>query len=154
MASPGENLVPCDRDFGLLLVTLVSPIPPHTSLFAGRCFVEAPLPLPSSPCIPLPHGKWSRWTSKHIRKQPAYWAGTMTAFFVWFWGKALIFKHIWRVCCILLGTDGCVTAEVQNKTTRTYSTITPCTSEWVFIRTQIFWLSLNISGFLNAAHVM
>lgn len=129
-------------------------IPSHTSLFAGRYFVEAPLPLPSSPCIPLPHSKWSRWTSKHIRKQPVYWAGTMTAYFIRFWGKALIFEHMWKICCILLGTDGSVPAEVENKTTKTYSTIIPCTSKSGFIRTQIFLLSLNVRGFLSAAHGM
>lgn len=73
----------------------VSPIPPHTSPFAGRSFVDTPLLLTSSPCIPLPYGKW--WTSKHIRKQPVYWAGTTTGYFVRFWGKTLIFEYIWKI---------------------------------------------------------
>lgn len=46
-ASPGENPVPWDRDFGLLLVTSVSPIPPHTSLFAGVLW-KPPCPFPQA----------------------------------------------------------------------------------------------------------
>lgn len=58
--------------------------------------------------------------------------------------------HTW----VGLGTNGSVIAKVQNKTTKTYSKIIPCTSEWDSIRTQIFLLCLNISGILSAARVM
>lgn len=53
-----------------------------------------------------------------------------------------------------MGTNGPVIAKVQNKTTETHSKIIPCTTEWDSMRTQIFLLSLNISGILSAAHVM
>lgn len=53
-----------------------------------------------------------------------------------------------------LGTDGSVIAKVQNETAITYSKIIPRTCEWDSIRTQVFLLSLNISGILSAARVM
>lgn len=53
-----------------------------------------------------------------------------------------------------LGTDGPVIAKVQNKAAKTYTKIILCTSEGESIRTQIFLLSLNISGVLSAARVM
>lgn len=53
-----------------------------------------------------------------------------------------------------MGTDGSVIAKVQNETAITYSKIIPRTCEWDSIRTQVFLLSLNISGILSAARVI
>ena len=50
-----------------------------------------------------------------------------------------------------LGADGPITAKVQNKTTKTYSKIIPCTSEWDPVRTRTFLLRTSVASSVRLA---
>lgn len=123
----------------------VSPIPPHTSPFAGEFCGYPPAPY----LKPMhPSSIWQMMDFQAHQKT----ASVLGWDYDWLFCKILredpyLWIHMENIW-VELGTDGSVTAEVQNKITKTYSTIIPCTSKWGFIRTQIFLPSLNISGFL------